>query len=389
MRESVRRRYEALADAGELEPDRVQRALADRLDAVNAELAEHACRSKKSALGWLFARGDKPAAPRGLYVWGGVGRGKTLLMDLFFGAAVTPEKRRVHFHAFMAEVHDRIAGFRQRLKMGEVRGDDPIGPVAAEIAADACLLCFDEFSVTDIADAMILGRLFEQLFARGVTIVATSNVAPEDLYAGGLNRALFLPFLERLRERMPVFHLDAPRDYRLDDDGAGQCYVTPLGPAADACLDAHFRRLTGLPKGTPGELAHKGRKIRVPEAADGVARFTFAELCGKPLGAADYGKIAARFHTVILAGIPVFGPEHRNEAKRFINLIDTFYDQHIRLIASAAAEPEALWRGPDAGTETFEFARTASRLIEMRSDAWWEDGSAVDAIADKKKARAH
>src|SRR5687768_4479212 len=215
MRNPVRQRYEALAQSGGLEPDKNQRALADRLDALIREMDERARTSKKSALGWLLARGKK-SAPRGLYIWGPVGRGKTLLMDLFFDAAPIEAKRRIHFHRFMEDAHTRINAFRRKLKTGEAKGDDPIPPVAAEIASEIRLLCFDEFAVHDIADAMILGRLFAQLFARGVTTVATSNIAPDDLYAGGLNRVLFLPFIALIKEHMTVFHLDAPRDYRFD-----------------------------------------------------------------------------------------------------------------------------------------------------------------------------
>jgi cell division protein ZapE len=369
MHDAVRRRYEAMAEAGELEPDVLQRGLADALDDLAARLAANAPKSKKSALGWLLARGARPEPPRGLYIWGAVGRGKTLLMDLFF--AVAPgDKRRVHFLEFMGEVHDRIDRFRRKLKSGEAKGDDPIAPVAADIAAEIRLLCFDEFAVNDIADAMILGRLFEQLFARGLTVVATSNVAPDELYKDGLNRALFLPFIDLLERRMDVFHLDAPRDYRLDDADAGPRYVTPLGPLAEACLNEHFRRLTGCERGKPRELVHKGHRIIVPEAVDGVARFAFDDLCARPLGAGDYLQIAASFATLMLEKVPVLGPESRNEAKRLINLIDTLYDNHVRLIVSAEAEPQDLLKNGD-GVEAFEFARTASRLMEMRSDDYW------------------
>lgn len=383
MRESVRRQYEALVASGELMPDPRQQALADVLDALNVELAACAQKSKQSALGWLFAKGGKPAAQRGLYIWGGVGRGKTMLMDMFFRAAPASRKRRVHFHAFMAEVHERIESFRRKLKSGAAKGDDPIPPVATELAAEAQLLCFDEFSVTDIADAMILGRLFEQLFARNITVVATSNTAPDDLYKDGLNRALFLPFVARLKERMPEFHLAAARDYRLDEAAPGPLYITPLGPHADACLDAHFRRLTGAVRGKARNLSHKGHTIPVPEASGGVARFAFSDLCSRPLGAGDYLKIAAAFHTVILADVPVLHSSERNEAKRLINLVDTLYDSRVRLIVSAAAEPADLWQGT-GGAESGEFARTASRLIEMRSDAYWTAG----APEEKKSARA-
>jgi cell division protein ZapE len=371
MPETVQGRLSAKVESGELTADPSQLALARKLDGLRQALTDQGPLSKKSALGWLMSRGAKPQPPRGLYIWGGVGRGKTMLMDLFFAAASVPQKRRVHFHAFMGEVHDRIAEFRAKLKAGTVRGDDPIEPVAAAIAGETRLLCFDEFTVNDIADAMILGRLFEQLFARGLCVVATSNVPPEELYREGLNRALFLPFIEVLKDRMEVFHLDAERDYRLDADGASRRYVTPLGPGAEACLSAHFRRLTGLERGRPRELANKGRMILVPEAAGSVARFGFGDLCDVPLGASDYLKIAGNFDTVILSEVPRLGPESRNQGKRFINLIDTLYDNHIRLIMSAEAEPEDLWQGAE-GVESFEFARTASRLTEMRSDDYWD-----------------
>ena len=371
MGDRVRRRYDKMTCAGEIEPNDVQRALVARLDGLIAALEERRRNSKKSALGWLLSRGAKPAPVKGLYIWGPVGRGKTLLMDLFFDATPETAKRRVHFHEFMGEVHDRIAEFRRKLKAGEVKGDDPIPPAAAAIGADLRLLCFDEFAVNDIADAMILGRLFEQLFARGVTIVATSNAPPDELYKDGLNRALFLPFVALLREHMAVFHLDAPRDYRLDSSASAARYVTPLGATADACLDSHFRRLTGRERGERREIAHKGRRVVVPEAAGGVARFAFADLCARPLGAGDYLKIAEAFHTMILDGVPLLGPATRNEAKRFINLIDTLYDTQLRLVVSAEAEPDELWQGT-TGAESFEFARTASRLVEMRSDAYWE-----------------
>jgi cell division protein ZapE len=233
---------------------------------------------------------------------------------------------------------------------------------------------------------MILGRLFEQLFARNVTVVATSNLPPDDLYKDGLNRALFLPFIARLKERMPEFKLDAARDYRWDGHGDGPLYVTPLGPDADACLRAHFRRLTGVERGKPSSLAHLGHMILVPEAARGVARFSFGDLCSRPLGAGDYLKIAAAFHTIILADVPVLSPAERNEAKRLINLVDSLYDKRVRLIVSAAAEPGDLWQGTD-GYETSEFARTASRLIEMRSESYWDEAGLPDR--EMKTARAN
>jgi cell division protein ZapE len=369
MPKTVAERYEALILSGAVEHDPDQLALVERLDAILAALQDKRLQSKKSSLGWIFARGGKPDPVTGLYIWGCVGRGKTMLMDQFFELAPNVRKRRTYFHEFMADVHGRIAHFRKRLKAGEIKGDDPIPPVAREIAAEVRLLCFDEFSVTDIADAMILGRLFERLFEHGMTVVATSNVPPDALYGNGLNRALFLPFIDLIKNHMNVFHLNAPKDFRLEKLSSEPVFVTPLGLKADLILDGHFERLGGVRNGAPQSLAHGKRRIEIPEAANGVARFAFDDLCARPLGASDYLKIARAYHTVIVSDIPVMSPEIRNEAKRFINLIDTFYDRKVRLVVSAAAPPEKLWQGT-SGNEAFEFRRTASRLIEMQSDAY-------------------
>jgi cell division protein ZapE len=382
MRESVRQRYDAMARAGEIAPDALQGALADMLDSLAASLAPQQRRRAASLPRWIGGSNGSASLPLGLYIWGDVGRGKTLLMDLFFDAAPTTRKRRVHFHAFMGEVHERIAAARAEAKAGSANGD-PIAIVGSALASEISLLCFDEFAVYDIADAMILGRLFEQLFRRGVTVVATTNVAPDDLYKDGLNRALFLPFIALLKEHMCVFHLDAPRDYRLDSSGTERRYATPLGADAAACLTAHFRHFSGGLPVQRLEIANKGRRIVVPEAARGVARFSFTDLCSQPLGAGDYLKLAEAFHTIILDDVPILPQSRRNEAKRFINLIDTLYDRHVRLIVSAEGEPDELWQGRE-GAEAFEFKRTASRLIEIRSDAYWD---AADAAATKK-ARA-
>lgn len=369
-----------MAAAGGIVPDDLQRALAATLDRLNREIEERANQAKAPGLAKLLMLRKPAPAPRGLYIWGGVGRGKTLLMDLFFEAASSPRKRRLHFHQFMAEVHDRAAHAREKHKRGEAIDDEPVALVAADIAAEIELLCFDEFAVYDIADAMILGRLFEQLFRRGVVVVATTNVAPDSLYEGGLNRALFLPFVALIKQHMAVFHLDAPRDYRLDSEGTERRYITPLGPEADACLDAHFRHLTGNDRGEATEVANRGRRIHVPEAKAGVARFRFEELCSQPLSADDYSRLAESFHTIIFSDVPILSPLRRNEAKRMINLVDTLYDRRVRLIVSAAAKPDALWHG--TGVEAFEFQRTASRLIEMRSDAYWHEATR------KKEAQA-
>ena len=289
-----------------------------------------------------------------------------MLMDLFFAAVDVPKKRRVHFHAFMADVHAGLHEWRQARKLGRVTGEDPIAPVAADLAHEVSLLCFDEFAVRDIADAMILGRLFTALLSAGVVMVATSNVAPDDLYMGGLNRALFLPFIALLKERCEVVELDARTDYRLKKLVRAPVYYTPLGLKADAALDAAFLSLSGTPHGAPVEIELLGRRLDVPQAADGVARFSFDRLCRRPLGSADFLEVAERFHTVVIDRIPILRPAERNEAKRFIILIDALYDNRVKLVASAAAEPEGLFVGAD-GAEAFEFARTASRLFEMRS----------------------
>jgi cell division protein ZapE len=361
----VHERYEALVASGAIERDPAQARLVRGLDRLIQDLQRRKRASKTSALGWLFRRKDDAETPKGLYIWGSVGRGKTMLMDLFHEAAPEP-KRRVHFHGFMADAHERIHTYRQALKAGTVKGDDPIGPVADQLADEATLLCFDEFTVTDIADAMILGRLFGHLFRRGVTVVATSNVEPDRLYEGGLNRALFLPFIETLKERVEILRLDSRTDFRLEKLGGAAVYHVPAGPEARAALDAAFKGLTGKAKGQPATVTVHGRDVAVPEAAGGVARFGFGDLCRQPLGASDYMALARAYHTILLDGIPVMTEAERNEAKRFITLIDTLYDRHVKLVASADAEAPDLYTA-ETGREAFEFERTVSRLIEMRS----------------------
>lgn len=368
---AMAKRYAALVEAGEITEDSAQLDAVRKLDLLNTHLAEVRLASKKSSLGWLFAKKKNQlwAAVQGLYMWGGVGRGKTMLMDLFFEVTVIRRKRRAHFHEFMADVHDRIHAYRQALKRGEVKGDDPIPPVAAQLAVETRLLCFDEFSVTDIADAMILGRLFAQLFDLGVVVVATSNVDPKDLYKDGLNRQLFMPFIDLLAKKVEVVKLDSPTDYRLEKLAGAPVYVSPLGPKADEQVEDLWRRLTHGVTPHAEELENKGRKISVSAVASGAARFSFDELCCKPLGASDYLRIAHAYGTVFVEGVPVLDKPRRNEAKRFINLIDTLYDNGIKLIISADAEPTGLYVAAD-GTEAFEFDRAASRLIEMRSETY-------------------
>ncbi len=344
---------------GDFQADHVQQAAAQRLDQLADTLADWHRARRRSIVG-LFG-GVGPGAPRGLYLWGKVGRGKTMLMDLFFEAADFSPKRRVHFHEFMAEVHDRISAARAR------DPGDPIPEVAKEIANSARLLCFDEFHVTDIADAMILGRLFAALFERQVVIVATSNVPPSGLYREGLNRQLFLPFIELLSSKADTVELVSAKDFRLEKLAGHPLYFTPLGLVADASIRGAFERISGTYGGVPAVLEVKGRQVRVPEVAHGVARFDFADLCMQPLGPLDYLAIARAFHTVLIANVPALNRERRAEARRFITLIDTLYDARVGLVISAATEPDAIY---PAGDQSFLFERTASRLIEMRSEAY-------------------
>jgi cell division protein ZapE len=360
--------YEALVAAKKIERDPAQERLLTRLTALEERVAAHRTARRSQPIGWLFG-GSEREAPKGLYIFGDVGRGKTMLMDLFFEASPVVRKRRTHFHEFMADVHDRVREFRHKLKTGEVQDEDAIRLAAAEVAEESWLLCFDEFHVTDIADAMILGRLFTRLFELGVVVVTTSNVPPSELYKDGLNRALFLPFIAMLEQHMEIFQLDARTDFRLEKLAGRNVWHVPADDAASAALDDAWRSLVGSASGVPQELAIKGRKLRVPRAAMGVARFFFHDLCEQPLAAADYLRIAHEYHTLIVDRIPVMGYDERNAAKRFIILIDTLYDHAVKFIASAAAEPDALYRANN-GFEASEFKRTASRLIEMRSQSY-------------------
>ena len=363
--------YQALNEAGEIRPDLDQAAAVKRLDRLAGEL-EH-----PPAAG-LFGRliGKKPATPRGVYLWGGVGRGKSMLMDLMFHEVAIPDKRRVHFHEFMLEVHERLNVERRK------EAGNPIPPVAADLARGIRLLAFDEMVINDTADAMVLSRLFTDLLGHGLSVVATSNRPPQDLYKDGINRQLFLPFIATLERELDVLPLNGPVDYRRDRLGSTQLWHVPNGTEATEALSAAFFRLTDHAveerAAVPSEEipVAGGRTLHVPKSLKGVAVFSFKKLCGEARGAADYLAIARRFHTVILVGIPRLGPENRNEAARFVTLIDALYEHNVKLLAAADAAPEDLYREGDG---RFEFERTVSRLNEMRSDDYLARGHGVAA----------
>lgn len=358
--------YEARIASGELQLDPAQQMVAERLQRLADELEAAAAPAPAPTgfLARLLGGGERAAAPspRGVYIHGGVGRGKSMLMDLFFERVALERKRRVHFHEFMLEVQRRLHAMR------EAGGrEDPLRQLAREIAETSRLLCFDEFHVVNIADAMILGRLFTGLFEEGVTVVATSNWPPERLYEDGLNRDRFLPFIALLQEKVDVLTLDGPVDYRLERLRDLAVYVHPLGPAAAARLDEIFATLADGAEAAPEELAVGSRRLAVPLAAKGVARFEFQDLCARALGAADYLALASRYHTLILAGVPRLTPDRRNEARRFMTLVDALYERRMMLVVAAEAPPEKLYA---AGDGAFEFQRTVSRLLEMQSRDW-------------------
>ena len=360
--------YQSLVSSGAIEADPAQVAAVEAFAALDEKLARYRPARKQGFFGRLFSdRGE--GAPNGLYVHGEVGRGKTMLMDLFFQQSQVRHKRRAHFHEFMADVHERIYEYRQRIRKGELADADVVQLTANAIFDDAWLLCFDEFHVTDIADAMILGRLFSQLFDLGTVVVATSNVAPDDLYKGGLNRALFLPFIAQIEAHMEVLRLDARTDFRLEKLAGVRMWLVPADAAAETALDTAWLKLTGGVAGAARELVVKGRKLHVPRAAQGVARFAFADLCEQPLGASDYLRLAHDYHTILIDRIPVMEAADRNAAKRFVTLIDALYDNAVKLMASAGADPLSLYCETE-GTVANEFKRTSSRLIEMGSESY-------------------
>jgi len=367
---TVSDRYRALIAAGELKPDADQARAVAALDRLQAALAEV---PKKGSILWRIA-GKKAEPPGGLYMWGGVGRGKSMLMYLAFETIDYQPKRRVHFHEFMLEVHERL-----RAERAKEQGD-PIPPVAKAVAAEAKLLCFDEMVINNSADAMILSRLFAQLLEAGVTVITTSNRPPQDLYLGGLNRELFLPFIALIGQKLEVLPLNGPTDYRLERLGGMPTWHVPNGPTATAAVREAFFRLTDYP---PEDSAHVpteelaipgGRTLHVPKSLKGVAVFSFKRLCGEARGASDYLAIARHYHTIILVGVPRLGPENRNEAARFVTLIDALYEHNVKLLAAADAEPQALY---PSGDGAFEFERTASRLMEMQSEEYMAKGHGV------------
>ena len=360
--------YQQLVRAGELKPDPAQARAVAALERLAASIQEVG----------IFARlfGPKGEGPAGVYLWGGVGRGKSMLMDLAFEQIDIRPKRRVHFHEFMLETHERLR------KARESEEGDPIEPVAEAIADEARLLCFDEMQVTNPADAMILSRLFAKLLDQGVKVVTTSNRPPRDLYKRGLNRELFMPFIELIEQRMLVVEVNGPTDYRLDRLTGVEVWHVPNGPEATADLSRAFFQLTDYPVEDRAKVPSEdidvggGRTLHVPKSLKGVAVFSFKKLLGEARGASDYLAIARRYHTVILVGIPVLGPEMRNEAARFVTLIDALYEHKVKLLAGADAEPEGLY---PSGDGSFEFQRTVSRLEEMRSAEYLAEGHGTAA----------
>lgn len=368
--------YRARLRSGELRPDPAQELAVEKLQSLSNALGRYkpaqgeagwlarfgfSQRQAKPSLSWTPADAVDAAPKHGLYVFGEVGRGKSMLMDLFFDCAPVEKKRRVHFHEFMRDVHMTLHGWRNQT---DPKGRDPLIRLAADIASQSWLLCFDELQVTDIGDAMIVGRLFTALLNEGVVVVITSNRPPKDLYKDGLQRDRFLPFIGLIEQQLDILELNSERDYRLGRKRGLQVYHHPLGAESEAKLDQAFARLTEGAVARPDSLIVHGRTLPVPLSAVGVARFSFEELCGRPLGASDYLELATQFHTLILSGIPILSPANRDQAKRFVTLVDALYEHKVTLICSADAAPEVLY---PTGDGAFEFQRTVSRLMEMQA----------------------
>lgn len=367
--QNLQARYMELVEAKEITEDGAQKKLVSRLCQLQQELTLYDLTKGNSSLHNFFKKKpQKKEKPQGVYIHGDVGAGKSMLMDMFFATTSIAKKRRIHFHAFMMEIHNAMHEWRSKNK-NNADAKDPIPPLAEKISNEAWLLCFDEFQVHDIADAMILGRLFTCLFENGVIVVATSNRPPADLYKDGLQREHFLPFIDLLKKQMDVVSLDADKDYRLDRlKSMETVFFNPLGDEADEYINDSFAKLTNHAKPGTATLLVGGRKLYANHVAGDVAIFSFAELCEQPLGAADYQEIATEFNTVLIRNIPILTPEHRNEAKRFVTLIDQFYEHKVKIICSAAAPPESLY--PE-GDGAFEFQRTVSRLMEMQSEEYF------------------
>ncbi len=357
--------YRAKLDSGDLRPDPVQALAVEKLESLHHALTGY--RPQTGAKGWrdrfgLTRRVEEPQPPQGLYLYGPVGRGKSMLMDLFVASAPVKEKRRVHFQAFMRDFHAEVHAWRQGRKAGDA---DPIPPLAEKIARDSWLLCLDELEVLDIADAMIVGRVFEHLFKRGVVIVTTSNRHPDDLYKDGLQREKVLPFIGLVKDKLDLLALESPTDYRLGRVKGAPIFHAPLGAASTAAMDDLFRRLAGDAEAKPDRILVQGREIPVPRAAGDVARFSFHDLCDKPLGPSDFIQIATLYDVVMLDDVPRLGPSNRDQARRFVTLVDALYEHRTMLAMSADAPPQDLY--PE-GDGAFEFQRTVSRLMEMQAE---------------------